>query len=412
MSTPLTETKREFRQSWRVIVAAMIGMGFGFGGLPMYSFGVFINPLVAAFGWSLSAVGAWTFFANLGYVCVAAFAGHFTDRVGVRPVALVAIPIFALALASMGLIGPEIWMLYVAAVVIGCVGAGTTALTYGRAVNSWFDAGRGTALGLMSAGIGLASMVTPSLLQAVTSRFGWRAGFFAMALLAASTFPVMYFWLRERFAPGRARTEAPPAPGDTRAEAMRRPVFWLVAGGYLTTCLANGGIVTYLIAFLTESGLTAAKAAAYAGLLGIASMCGRLIGGFIIDRLHFALVCGSLLALQAAACAALGFHQIAYAPVLILVIGFALGVEVDCMTYSTARYYGMRSFSEICGILGLIGGVGQGLGAILFGRLAGAEHRYSISFFACAGLVAAGAVLFASAYRYPFLKLPPAPPGR
>lgn len=385
----------------------MIGMGFGFGGLPMYSFGVFVAPLVSAFGWTLADVGAWTFFANLGYVVVAAFAGHVTDRVGVRLVLMLAIPLLSLALGSMGLMGPHLWVLYSLGVIVGCVGAGTTALTYARAVNSWFDAGRGTALGFTSAGIGLTSMVTPLLLQTITTRYGWRVGFFSMALLAISALPVSYFWITERNKPRTLGANLPDLVGDTRAMAMRRPVFWVIACGYLATNLANGGIVTYLVSFLSESGLSASKAAAYAGLLGVASMLGRLTGGFVIDRLHFALVCGVLLFAQAGACVALALHQIAYAPLLILVIGFALGVEVDSMTYSTARYYGMRAFSQICGILGLLGGVGLGLGSVIFGRLASTAGHYSTAFFACAVLVAIGALLFASAYRYPFLETRP-----
>ena len=382
----------------------MLGMGLGFGGLPMYSFGVFIDPMVREFGWTLAEVGSWTFFANMGYVVTVVFTGHITDRLGVRPVLLTAIPLFALALATMALAGGRLWMMYAIAVFVGCVGTGTTAVTYARAVNSWFAAGRGTALGFTSAGIGLTSMVTPYLLQAVIINYGWRYGALAMAGLALVTVPIVYLWLYERRS---ARPVAAVRPvevfGDTRAMAMRRPVFWLIACGYLATCLANGGIMTYLVSFLIDAGLTNTQAAAYAGLLGLASMFGRLAGGFIIDRLHFALVCGGLLFAQALACTALGMHQIALAPFLIFVIGFALGVEVDCMTYSTARYYGMRAFSEICGILGLMGGIGLGFGAVIFGKLAATEGRYSTAFFACAILVALGACLFAAAVRYPFI---------
>lgn len=395
--------RQEFSQSWRVVVAAMLGMGLGFGGLPMYSFGVFINPLVAEYGWSLAEVGAWTFYANIGYVVTVTFAGRLTDRIGVRSVLLLAIPCFATAIASMTLAGGKLGMMYAIAVLIGCVGTGTTAITYARAVNGWFDAGRGTALGLTSAGIGLTSMVTPFLLQSVVAAGGWRQGFLTMAGLALLALPAVYFWLHPRRAAQSTTAAATEVTGDTRAQALRRPVFWLIAGGYLATCLANGGISTYLVAFLTKAGLSGSQAAAYAGILGVASMTGRLLGGVIIDRVHFSLVCGGLLFAQALACVALAMHQIELAPLLIFVIGFALGVEVDCMTYSTARYYGMRSFSEICGIFGLTGGIGLGLGSLIFGKLADTGGGYSAAYYVCAALVAVASVLFALTRRYPFL---------
>ena len=392
----------EFSQSWRVVVAAMLGMGLGYSGLS-YAFGVFIGPLTSAFGWSLAEVGAWTFYTNLGYVVTVTFAGRLTDRIGVRGVLFLAIPYLALAVASMALLGGRLWIMYLLAVVVGCVGSGTTAITYSRAVNSWFDAGRGTALGLTSAGIGLTSMVLPSLLQAVVTHAGWRYGFLTMGGLALLALPTAYFWLHPRHAVRTTAVVANEVPGDTRSMALRRPVFWLIAGGYLATCLANGGISTYLVSFLIDAGLSGAQAAAYAGILGVASMTGRLLGGVIIDRMHFALVCGGLLFAQALACTALAMHQIDAAPLLIFMIGFALGVEVDCMTYSTARYYGMRAFSEICGIFGLVGGIGMGLGALIFGQLAGTAGGYSTSFFFCAILVAVAAVLFAVTVRYPFI---------
>lgn len=395
------ETRREFSRSWRVVAAAMVGMGLGFGGLPMYSYGVFVQPLVQEHGWSLAEAGSWTFFANMGYVAMVAFCGRLTDRVGVRPVLLLAIPAFAMVIASMSLAGGRLWLLYGLAVLMGCVGTGTTAVTYTRAVNSWFSSGRGTALGLTSAGIGLVSMVAPSLLQGVINVAGWRAGFLTMAGLAMLAWPTGWFWLRERRAAMPAGVAAEPVPGDTRATAMRRPVFWLIAGGYLATCVANGGISTYLVSFLIDSGLPSTQAAAYAGIMGVASMSGRLFGGMVIDRFHYAVVCASLLFLQALACAAFAMHQVAFAPVLIFVIGFALGVEVDCMTYSTARLYGMRAFSEICGILGLMGGIGIASGAVLFGWLASSPWRYSAAFAVSAFLVGAGSLLFASARRYP-----------
>ena len=119
--------------------------------------------------------------------------------------------------------------------------------------------------------------------------------------------------------------------------------------------------------------------------------------------MHFSLVCGGLLLLQALACAAFAMHLIDLAPLLIFVIGFALGVEVDCMTYSTARYYGMRAFSEICGLLGLMGGIGIGLGSVLFGNVAASSLGFSGAFAVSAALVGIGACLFAATYRFPFL---------
>ena len=44
--------KDEFRQGWRVLVASSFGISAGLSGFAFYTFGVFVIPLVDAFGWT------------------------------------------------------------------------------------------------------------------------------------------------------------------------------------------------------------------------------------------------------------------------------------------------------------------------------------------------------------------------
>lgn len=402
----MSDSAEEFRRSWRIVAAAMIGLGFGYAGLAVYCFGVFVDPLAKAFGWSLTAIGGWTLFANIGYCMVVPFAGRLTDRLGVRRVVMLSIPFFSVTLASMCMLRGNLWALYASGVAVGCVGAGTTAITYGRAVNSWYNVGRGTALGLMTAGLGLASTLTPSLLQGTADRFGWRMGFLLMALIALCPLPLMYFWLNERSGPEKRNAQPTEESGDTRRMALRRPVFWILGTAYNLTCLADGGILVYLVSFLSDAGMSRSRAAFHAGLLGISSMVGRLIGGIVIDRLHVAVVCAFFLAAQAVACLAFAVHELRYATVVVLVIGFALGAESNGVLYSTARYFGMKAFSEIWGILSLSSGVGLGFGSVLFGHLVGESRNYGAAFLVCAFLLFGAAAFFAYMRRYPFLNSP------
>ena len=41
---------------WRVVLAACLGVMVGFGSLYVYTFGVFMKPLSAEFGWSREAI--------------------------------------------------------------------------------------------------------------------------------------------------------------------------------------------------------------------------------------------------------------------------------------------------------------------------------------------------------------------
>jgi MFS family permease len=127
--------------------------------------------------------------------CITPVVGVLIDRFGTRPIALISIPLFAAAIASMSLLGGDIRMLYLGAVATSVFGGGTIVTLYSKTVNGWFRAGRGRALGFLGSGIALASIFGPRAVQTVIDREGWRAGFIFLALLVLLVFPVVYFLL-------------------------------------------------------------------------------------------------------------------------------------------------------------------------------------------------------------------------
>src|ERR1700679_599474 len=189
---------QEFRCSWKVLLAAMIGVSLCVTGLPNYAIGLFTDPLSREFGWSRSEISLWSLWQMGALACVTPLVGVLMDRFGSRPIALISIPLFAATIASMSLLKGDIRMLYLAAVATSVFGGGTIVSLYSKTVNGWFRAGRGRALGFMGSGIALASIFGPRALQSVVDRVGWRAGFLFLALLVLLVFPVVYFLLFER----------------------------------------------------------------------------------------------------------------------------------------------------------------------------------------------------------------------
>ena len=56
----------EFRRGWRTLLASSMGNGSGLSGIPFYTFGVFVVPLVAAFGWTRGQVSIAASFMIIG----------------------------------------------------------------------------------------------------------------------------------------------------------------------------------------------------------------------------------------------------------------------------------------------------------------------------------------------------------
>ena len=391
----------EFRQFWRVLLTAVLGTAFG--SLAGYTFGVFAEPLARAFGVSLASVGAWNTLWVAATILAAPFIGRMADRYGARKIALWFNPLLAFSLASCSLANGSIWTLYIGAMLIGATSPGASGMIYGRVVNTWFKAGRGAALGLMSAGVGLSSFAGPRVAQGVIDAFGWRAGFLGLGAATLLGLPFLWLWLRERHESADPAAPVTIEAGHSRSQAFRLPTFWLLIAGNLLWGLSVGG-TNFMVPFLTESGVTRTQAATYAGLFGLASLLGRVGNGFVIGRLPAPYICAGAFVAQAGAFALFYSGGVAWALVLILLLGFILGVQVNCFDYCMPRYFGIKSFSEISGLMLIANGTGVAISTPLFGHLRDTSGSYAVPYLATAAAMLVPAVVMFLLGRHPFLK--------
>jgi len=83
-------------------------------------------------------------------------------------------------------------------------------------------------------------------------------------------------------------------------------------------------------------------------------------------------------------------------------IGLAMGAEGDVMPYLTSRYFGLRCFGEICGIVFAGFSLAGGLGPYLMGAAfdANGSYAFPLTLFCLAVLVAAALMLVVGPYRY------------
>jgi MFS family permease len=393
----------EFQHSWTVLAAATIGVSLCVTGLPNYAIGLFIDPLSREFGWSRSAISLWSVWQMGALACVTPMVGVLIDRYGSRPIALISIPLFAAAIASMSLLGGDIRMLYLAAVATSILGGGTIVSLYSKTVNGWFKAGRGRALGFMGSGIALASIFGPRALQIVVDLLGWRAGFLFLALVVLLAFPFVYFLLFERDR-GPRESSAASERGFTLSEAVRTSVFWYQAASYFLISLLTNGLMISLVPYLTDQNVTRAAAASHLGLFGVSSLLGRLISGFIFDRYRAPPVCAVIYFLAAAATAALAFFGVKFSPICIVVIGLALGSETDALGYLTVRYFGMRAYGEIATLFAVGLAIGNGIGPFAVSRLHELSGGYAAPFLVVAALTSIASILMVLLNRHPYLE--------
>jgi predicted MFS family arabinose efflux permease len=408
----MTTTASEFRSGWPTILACAVGACAGLTGLAFYTFGLFVKPLSATFGWTRGQITLGMSFITLGTVVCAPLVGWMIDRWGVRRVAAPSLLGAALAFAMMSRVGPGIWTFYAGCLGIAVLGCATAPVSWTRAVSQRFIKARGLALGLTLLGSATAGLVGVPAVQWLITHRGWNAGYLGIAGFSALVaFPVVVLLLGRR--PRHVDTAPPLATsGMTLAQALRTGAFWTLAIGVLLLITAQSGTIIHLVPLLTDRGLPAVEAAGIAGLMGLAVFVSRVGVGALLDRFQPPLVAGLTLAAPVAAAAILAVCGTDRAALVaaVLLLGLAAGAEIDFLSYFAARHFGMRAYGKIYGCLFAMFSLGNGLGAPIMGAIYDRTGAYQPALWGAAALFAGGAVLFASlAWRPVWTETAPAP---
>src|SRR5215469_14307141 len=111
---------------WGVLAAAFTGVMVSFAPIVPYTFSLFLDPLHAAFGWRREAMGGAFALAAITVALVSPLIGILLDRFPPRRIILPAILIFAVALAALSRLTPNIVQFYATFFVLG-LAANTTA---------------------------------------------------------------------------------------------------------------------------------------------------------------------------------------------------------------------------------------------------------------------------------------------
>ncbi len=347
----------EFKRGWTIILACGVGIGCGLSAMPFFTFGAFIIPLQEEFGWSRGQIqSALTLYAATVFVTLPVI-GKVLDRVGVRKVAIWSQLAFAVSFGSLAFLPGNIFIFYGMWMVMAIVSIGTMTITYSYAINNWFDRYRGIALGLTLSGSGVAATFSPAYAVWLIEQFGWRTAFPGMvAITLVVSVPLVALFLKEppaRIKPANSEPKSHDSetdvPGIDLKSAVRTYPFWMIGLGMFGVSAGTGGMIPILIPLLGESGYSVSEAAAYAGLIGVMVIVGRIFVGVLMDHFWPPLVASLIFAPSALASFLLTINGISPEAVIIsvLLIGLVAGAEYDVIAILVSRYFGLRFFGSI-----------------------------------------------------------------
>ncbi len=395
----------EFRAGWPVVLSSMLGIGLGLSPLPFYTTGVMAPFLIKAFGWTIGQVMAGITVTTAVVLLAGPAAGFLAVRYGARPVALTSLALFAFAFMGFAFSNGSLPLYYATWALAALVGAGTLPMTWTVAVNQRFEVRKGLALGISLMGTGLFGFFSKPLLAWLTAAFGWRGAYVGLGLLPlliALPAAFLLFFEKKR-EPGPARSGAA-LEGLTFRETLRAWRFWLIAFILVPVSFALAGPIPNMENILKTAGFGAHEIVGLTSLIGLSALSGRLVGGWLLDRFWAPAVALVILASPGISCFLLAQASLAppAAMLSIVLIGFAVGVEYDLIAFLVARYFGMKSYTAIYGVLYVFFSVGAGVGPLAFGWAFDRFGSYRLILEIAFGvLIASGAALLAlGRYRY------------
>jgi MFS family permease len=371
----------------KTLAGAVLGSASGISAVLLYTNGLFVAGLAREFGLTRAQFGLGVFLVTIALAIANPLVGWAVDRWGAKRPSVIGLLLLSMGFASLGLLVGSVPGYLLLQASVAFLGAASGPIAYTKFIGATFDRRRGLALGLTMTGIGCTAAVLPPVLAEVIEAHGWRAGYYALALV-----PLCGAVLTGLLLPGQLRTAAAPlaiaaAPTDAPHWARSR-VFWILALTFATMSLSFGGLLPHFVPMLMDGGLDPVTAARIAGEIGLAVIASRLFVGFLLDRLHAPWIAIGICLIAATGGLAYVNYGSGAASVTAIALGLALGAELDLMGFLVARYFPLPEFGRIYGWQYGAFVLASGFGPLWVGAVRDAIGNYTPALIAStAGLV-------------------------
>jgi len=394
---------QEWRANWTLALAAM--MGLSFGSVPSATLGLFMEPLEAEFGWSRAMISAGMMVFAAITLPLTPFAGALVDKWGARRCGIPGLVFSGIFFAAFSQMTGASWMWWAIWVLYSLASLFIRSVVWNQAASSTFSASLGLATAIVLSGLALTQVIAPPLVHFLISDLGWRWTYAAMGLGWAGVALVLVFLFfrvpqqaRQSSADSTGTTQQVAAPGGlTLGEALRAVVIYRIGFSMLVTFTISSAIGIHIVPMLEWAGTSRIEAASLASVLGIGSIVGKLLTGWLADRIE-----SGFLPFLVVSIPALGYFLVWQGGASFIVLGLSVflmgygsGGALQMGIYLTTRYGGIRNFGKIYGLISSLIGLSGGLGPVLAGRLYDVTGSYeTVLLIAMPAIILAGLAVF------------------
>lgn len=355
--------------AWRNVAAGFLSMFTVFG--VAYSFGAFFKPMADEFGAGRSAAAAVFSITACIYFLAGSVSGLAVDRIGPRKVLLAGAAFMTAGLLATSAVD-ELWMGYLTYGVGVGLGVSCGYVPMLAVIGGWFERHRSTALGIAVAGIGLGTLSVAPVAAALIEHHGWRRTYVIFGAASAALL-VLAAALSSR-PPGHV-AEAP-----RLSAAIKTREFACLYGSALFLSLALFQVFVYLAPYAEEQGISKVRAATLLGLVGGASIVGRIALGILADRMgRVRTYQGCFLIVALSFGMWLVSHSFGALAAFAVVLGIGYGGFIALSPAVLAELFGTAGMGGLVGLSYTGAGIGALIGPVVAGRIIDGAGGYPLA---------------------------------
>ncbi len=388
---------------WYILAASFFLLFFQAGA--RFSFGIMFKPMMAELGWNRASISSVFFLNMVLFALTLSVAGKLYDCYGPRWVIFISTALLAAGYICTSLVR-TLWQFHLFYGVLTAIGTGGASLPMVAALMSkWFEKRRGLTISLALSGACLGQFMLVPVFNRFILTYNWRISYVLIGLIIFGVNTILALAVfkgdpqdmglkphgcnaADEFADPQEPENAMPRQKDLNLlQALKTRSLWLFLVFMFICGSGDFLIITHLVPFVTDYGVTSTAAANMLAIFGLMSLGGILVAGPASDLIGNKIPIALTFALRLI----LFLMILKYRnPILFYFFaggfGFTWMVTAPLTATLAGRLYGFTHVGLISGFITTVHHLGGGFWAYMGGLLFDKTESYQIIFVLSAAL--------------------------